>query len=96
MPSASSPYTLSAALRRQWVLCCALLVLATAVGVAVTGRVPLAGGIIGGLLLVLAGMRAVLPTQAVGAIAVRSRVIDVGVMLLLGVGLIALLGAPNL
>ena len=45
---------------------------------------------------VLALLRAVLPTHRVGALAVRQRLVDAAVLLVLGLGILALVGAPNL
>nr|WP_245354708.1 DUF3017 domain-containing protein [Brachybacterium sacelli] len=68
----------------------AITVLGTTVGA------PLAGQLLAALLGVLALLRAVLPVQAVGALAVRTRMIDVGVLVLLAIGLAVLSVAPNL
>ena len=45
---------------------------------------------------VLAVLRAVLPVRTIGALAVRSRVLDVSALLLLAVGLAVLSTSPNL
>jgi hypothetical protein len=91
-----SPYTLAAALRRQAVLTSALVALAGIVGVGVLISAPLAGVLLAGLLALLAVLRAVLPVRAVGALAVRSRGLDVAVMLVLALMIGALTGSPNL
>lgn len=91
-----SPYTLRAALRRQTVLTCALVALAAIGAVALSGRVPLAGALCAILLGVLAVIRALAPTERVGALAVRSRGIDVSVLASLAIGLGVLSTTPNL
>lgn len=91
-----SPFTARAALRRQAVLVVALPVLALIIVIGAMGRAPLAGSLLAIELLVLALVRAVLPTRVVGALAVRPRLVDVAVMICLAVGLISLVGAPNL
>jgi len=96
VPRDRSPFTLRAALRRQAVLVCALVVLVVIVVIGATGRAPLAGVLLGGELVVLALLRALLSAQAVGALAIRPRPVDVTVMLVLAAGLFALAGAPNL
>lgn len=96
MASDRSPFTLRAAVRRQWVLVCALPILAVIVAIGATGHAPLAGGLLAAELAVLAVMRAVLPTEVVGALAVRRRPLDVAVLLGLAVALLALVGTPNL
>jgi ABC-type enterochelin transport system permease subunit len=48
------------------------------------------------LLLGLALLRALLPVRAVGALAVRSRGLDVAVLLLLALAIAALTTSPNL
>ena len=57
---------------------------------------PLAGVLLAALLLVLALMRALLPVRAVGALAVRSRGLDVAVLLALALGIAVLSTSPNL
>lgn len=96
MPTDRSPFTLRAALRRQAVLAAALPLLAAAVLVGIAGHAPLAGGLLAALLLGLAAARLVLPTRSVGALAVRSRGVDVAVMAVLGLALAVLSGSPNL
>ena len=91
-----SPYTLIAALRRQAVLTAALCVLAAAVALGVTGSAPAAGKLLAGLLVVLAVLRGVLPVRRAGALAVRSRGLDVAALLVLAVGIGVLSTAPNL
>lgn len=96
VPRRSSPYTLRAAVRRQAVLVVALPVLAAILAIGMTGRAPLAGVLLAVELLALAAVRALLPTRVVGALAVRPRPIDVGVLGLLGIAILVLCGAPNL
>jgi len=96
VPRDRSPFTLRAALRRQAVLVGALVVLVAIVAIGATGRAPLAGMLLAGELVVLALLRALLSAQAVGALAVRPRPVDVTIMLVLAAGLFALVGAPNL
>ena len=56
----------------------------------------LAGLLLAILLGVLAVLRAVLPVRAVGALAVRSRGLDVAVLLVLAISLAVLSSSPNL
>lgn len=94
--SRRSPFTLRAAVRRQAVLTWALVSLALIGVVALSGRVPLAGMLTALLLGFLAVTRATRPTEKVGALAVRSRAIDVTVLATLAVGLAVLSMTPNL
>lgn len=96
MPPQSSPFTLRAAFRRQAVLTVALLGMVVIVVIGALGAVPLAGTLLAGLLATLAVLRLVMPTSAVGALAVRSRGIDAAVMLILAAGLAVLSASPNL
>lgn len=96
MPRDRSPFTLRAAIRRQAVLIAALVVLGVVVAVGATGRAPLAGTLLGIELVILAVLRLTLPTRVVGALAVRQRLVDAAVLLVLGLGILALVGAPNL
>ncbi|WP_422115384.1 DUF3017 domain-containing protein [Brachybacterium sp. UNK5269] len=96
MREPGSPFTLAAALRRQAVLTTALAALAGVVGIGVLVSAPLAGVLLAALLVVLAGLRAVLPVRAVGALAVRSRGFDVAVLLGLALTIGVLTGSPNL
>jgi hypothetical protein len=83
-------------LRRQVLLLLALIALAAILACgAVTGAV-VAGRLLAGLLLVLALLRACLPVSALGALVVRSRGLDVLVLLALAGGLAVLSAAPNL
>ena len=91
-PRARSPYTLRAALRRQRPLLVALLVALAIVLIGAAGNVPLAGRAMGILMLVLLAV----PAQRLGALVVRTRLLDAAVLLALGAGLIALSAAPNL
>lgn len=91
-----SPHTLRAAFRRQTVLTLALPALALIVLIGATLSAPLAGVLLAALLLVLALLRALLPVRAVGALAVRSRGLDVAVLLALGIGIAVLSTSPNL
>ena len=91
-----SPFTVRAALRRQAVLTMALLALAVILMVGALGAVPLAGMLLAALMAVLAVVRLVLPTAAVGALAVRSRAVDAAVMLVIAAGLAVLSTSPNL
>jgi Protein of unknown function (DUF3017) len=50
---------------------------AVAVGLVVTGRLATGGYVLGGTLAVTAVLRAVLPTRLSGAVAARSRLVDV-------------------
>lgn len=76
-----------------------MLTLPAVAGIIVTGTVvgaPLAGLLFAALLGVLALIRAALPVRAVGALAVRSRGVDAGVLALLAIGLGVLSVSPNL
>jgi len=55
-----------------------------------------AGLVLALLLGILAVLRAVLPVRAVGALAVRSRGLDVAVLLVLAISLGVLSSSPNL
>lgn len=77
-------------------LIAALVVLGVVVAVGATGRAPLAGTLLGIELVILAVLRLTLPTRVVGALAVRQRLVDAAVLLVLGLGTLALVGAPNL
>lgn len=96
MPHNRSPFTLRAALRRQAVLTSALIALVAIVAVGALGRAPVAGVALAVLLAVLGILRATLSTRAVGALAVRSRGMDAGVLLVLAVAIGILSTAPNL
>lgn len=91
-----SPFTLSAAVRRQAVLTLALCALGVLVVIGAASSAPLAGRLLAALLGILAVLRALLPVRAVGALAVRSRGLDVAVLLVLAVSLAVLSSAPNL
>ncbi|MGP9844534.1 DUF3017 domain-containing protein [Brachybacterium sp. 107] len=96
VPVERSPFSLGAACRRQVVL---VLTLPAVAGIIITGTVvgaPLAGLLFAVLLGLLALVRAVLPVRAVGALAVRSRGVDAGVLALLAIGLGVLSVSPNL
>ncbi|WP_114853725.1 DUF3017 domain-containing protein [Brachybacterium sp. YJGR34] len=96
MSSSRSPFTLGAALRRQAVLTASLVATGAIVVVGVVISAPLAGLLLASLLGVLALLRAVLPVRVVGALAVRTRGLDVAVLVLLAVGIGVLSGSPNL
>jgi Protein of unknown function (DUF3017) len=91
-----SPFTLRAAFGRQAVLILALPLLAAIVVIGTVMGAPFAGRLLAGLLGVLALLRASLPVRAVGALAVRSRLLDVGVLTVLAIGIAVLSAAPNL
>jgi hypothetical protein len=82
--------TVTPALRGPWLV----LVVGVGVGVAavVAGQTRIAGYLIAGSLATIAVLRALLPTAAVGAIAVRSRTTDV-LLLMLAAGAMATLTA---
>ncbi|WP_259557537.1 DUF3017 domain-containing protein [Brachybacterium sillae] len=90
------PRSLGAAVRRQAALLSVLVGVALAVAVALTGRAPAGGLILAAVLVYAAVIRLVAPTARVGALAVRSRVLDVMVMVVLAAGLVVLSGTPNL
>ncbi|ATG53143.1 DUF3017 domain-containing protein [Brachybacterium vulturis] len=96
MPQRRSPFTVSAALRRQGVLTLALCALGVIIVVGVLFSAALAGLLLAVLLGTLAVLRAVLPVRAVGALAVRSRGLDVAVLLVLAISLGVLSTSPNL
>ena len=60
------------------------------------GRVQLAGFVMAGGLLIAALIRAVLPTERSGGLVVRSRVVDVATMGLLGVALVVITASLDL
>lgn len=91
-----SPFTLTAAFGRQVVLTLALCALGVIIVLGVMVSVPLAGVLLSLLLLTLAVLRAVLPVRTVGALAVRSRLLDVAVLLVLAISLAVLSTSPNL
>lgn len=91
-----SPFTLRAAFERQFVLTVALIAVVVIVAIGAFTEVALAGALLALLLGVLAALRAVLPVRAVGALAVRSRGLDAGVLLVLAIGLAVLSTSPNL
>lgn len=94
----TSPFSRRAAVYRQRLLLAVLVLLACGVmPLAFVAGVPAAGVALGILLLVLALARLVLPVDALGALVVRMRLIDVGILTLLGGGILALsLTSPNL
>lgn len=96
MSARRSPTTLAAAFQRQAVLAVALCALGVIVAIGVLASAPLAGLLLAALLGVLAVLRGVLPVRAVGALAVRSRGLDVLVLLMLAVCLAVLSASPNL
>lgn len=96
VPQRRSPFTLSAALRRQAVLSGALCALLAIVVLGVLYSAPLAGLLLAALLIVLAMLRATLPVRVVGALAVRSRTVDVAVLVVLAISLGVLSSSPNL
>lgn len=86
-----------AAFYRQRLLLVALCVVAFVVlPLGLVQGVSVAGLVLGILLLVLAFFRLVLPVEALGALVVRRRGIDVLILVALGVGIIVLSGTPNL
>lgn len=74
----------------------ALCALGVIIVLGVMVSVPLAGVLLSLLLLTLAVLRAVLPVRTVGALAVRSRLLDVAVLLVLAISLAVLSTSPNL
>lgn len=96
VPQRHSPFTLCAAVRRQAVLTAALCALGGIIVLGVVFSAALAGLLLAVLLGVLAVLRAALPVRAVGALAVRSRGLDVAVLLLLAISLGVLSSSPNL
>lgn len=74
----------------------ALVAMVLIVAVGVLTEVALAGVLLALLLGALGVLRVVLPVRAVGALAVRSRGLDAGVLLLLAVALAVLSTSPNL
>lgn len=73
-----------------WALLASLGVLSAGVVFAALGRWRLAALLVGGSLLLAAGLRLVLPTLAGGLLVVRRRWIDVAVLTLLGAAVVAL------
>ena len=91
-----SPFTLRAAFTRQAVLTVALIALLAIVVIGAVTEAALAGVLLALLLGTLAVLRAVLPTRAVGALAVRSRFLDVSGLLVIAIALAVLSTSPNL
>ncbi|PMC76276.1 DUF3017 domain-containing protein [Brachybacterium sp. UMB0905] len=91
-----SPFTLRAAFQRQAVLIVALLVLGVIVLIGALHSAPLAGMLLSLELGVLALLRAVLPVRTVGALAVRSRALDVTALAVLAIAIGVLSTSPNL
>ncbi len=93
-----SPFTKRAALYRQRLLLVTLLVVTFGViPLGFIAGVPAAGICLGVLLLVLAGARLVLPVEALGALVVRMRYVDVMTLALLGTVILVLsTTSPNL
>lgn len=87
---------MGAACRRQWVLVLSVPAVVVIAVIGTTAGAPVAGQLFAALLGVLALLRAALPVHAVGALAVRTRMLDVGVLALLAIGLGVLSAAPNL
>lgn len=96
MPRPAPPTSLRAALRRQRLLLTALLAVAAVLLVAMSGAVPLAGKLLGALLLGLATLRIIQPEERLGGLAVRGAAVDAAVLAVLGLGLLILSSAPNL
>lgn len=96
VPQHQSPYSFSAAVRRQAVLTSALCALGGIILIGVLHSAALAGLLLAALLGILAVLRAALPVRVVGALAVRSRGLDVAVLLMLAIALGVLSTSPNL
>ncbi|MGO2556974.1 DUF3017 domain-containing protein [Brachybacterium sp.] len=96
VPQRRSPFTFLAAVRRQAVLTAALCALGGIIVLGVLYSAALAGLLLAVLLGILAVLRAALPVRVVGALAVRSRGLDVAVLLLLAISLGVLSTSPNL
>src|SRR5699024_9978128 len=91
-----STFALLAALARQGVLTVALIARLAIVVIGAVAEAALAGVLLALLLGTLAVLRAVLPTRAVGALAVRSRFLDVSGLLVMAIALAVLSTSPNL
>ena len=96
MPRDIPPTSLRAAVRRQRPLLLTLLAVTGILALAISGSVPLAGQLLGVLLLGLVMVRLLVPGERLGALAVRHAGWDAAFMALVGVGLIILAGTPNL
>ncbi len=83
-------------LRRQTLLLLALIALVAILGFGAFTSAVVAGRSLAAMLLVVALLRACLPASLLGALVVRSRGLDVLVMLVLAGGLAVLSAAPNL
>ncbi|MBK0331258.1 DUF3017 domain-containing protein [Brachybacterium halotolerans subsp. kimchii] len=97
-PAQSAPrrVPLGEGLRRQTLLLLALIALVAVLGFGASTSAVVAGRLLAALLLVVALLRACLPASLLGALVVRSRGLDVLVMLALAGGLAVLSAAPNL
>lgn len=92
-----NPYSLVAAVRRQWIF--GLVVLATVVSVAVgaLGQIREAGFFLAGVMGLGAVLRLVVDPERISGLVVRSRPLDVAFMVVLAVGLAVLAATtPNL
>ncbi|WP_058235297.1 DUF3017 domain-containing protein [Devriesea agamarum] len=97
MTSRRDPFTLRAAIQRQLVLVVALPLAFLIIVFGAFGFAAEAGIALAVLLGALAVLRAVLPIGWVGALAVRTRAVDVAVLTTFAVALVLLaLSAPNL
>lgn len=78
-----------ASLRLRWL---AVVVAITAVGVALvsTGRWEIGAVTVGAAMIVGAFIRAVVPSRKVGLLKVRTKVVDVSGMLVVGIGIIVM------
>lgn len=72
------------------VLALPLLTVAVALAMAASGHWRIGSHLIGIAVLLAAGLRLVLPEQALGGLAVRGRTVDGAMLLVLGGGLVAL------
>ncbi len=92
-----SPSSLGSAVHRQRLLLVTLgIVFFVVLPIGLIFSVPTAGYTLSALLLALAVVRLLLPVEALGALVVRRRSIDVATILLLAVLIFALASSPGL
>ena len=92
-----SPYSLGASLHRQRLLLVTLgIVFFVVLPIGVFFSVPTAGYALSALLFALAVVRLILPVDALGALVVRRRSIDVATILILAILVCVLSSSPGL
>lgn len=92
-----SPYSLGAAVHRQRLLLVTLgIVFFVVLPVGLFFSVPTAGYTLSALLFALAVVRLILPVDALGALVVRRRSVDVATILVLAILIFVLASSPGL